>query len=43
VAPHRGEQFHALARFCTRIFAVAFAMGVGSGIPRSFSWPSSGS
>jgi cytochrome bd-type quinol oxidase subunit 2 len=33
VAPHRGEHFHALARFWTRIFAVAFAMGVGSDIP----------
>ena len=31
-----GAHFHALARFWTKIFAVAFAMGVVSGIPLSY-------
>ena len=31
-----GEHFHRLARFWTKIFAVAFAMGVVSGIPLSY-------
>ena len=30
------DHFHRLARFWTRIFAVAFAMGVVSGIPLSY-------
>jgi cytochrome bd ubiquinol oxidase subunit I len=30
------EQFHRLARFWTKIFAVSFAMGVVSGIPMSY-------
>ncbi len=32
----RAEHFHTLARFWTRIFAVAFAMGVVSGVPLSY-------
>ncbi|HTD11925.1 MAG TPA: cytochrome ubiquinol oxidase subunit I [Steroidobacteraceae bacterium] len=32
----QAEHFHVLARFWTRIFAIAFAMGVVSGIPLSY-------